>query len=199
MIKKLAIFVSILTLFLVLAIPNSTKAATGNVSVTLPAFEVELNGIKHNSETMKYPFLTYKDITYVPMTWTMSLVTGLQLQWSGEEGLSVYKSRNPFAIKPELETGGNFKKGRAYNAQVVPFAVTVNGQSVNNASQLYPLLVFQDITYFPLTWTYAVENFGWNLNWDAIQGFKVGSDQRSYMGSLIHEDEQHYYVGLLSR
>lgn len=167
-------------------------AASGNVTVTIPAFPVELDGIQLDNAHLKYPLLTYKDITYMPMTWSVSQATALQLNWSQESGLSVGLGI-PLSVKPELDIGGSFRHGR-YTAQVAEFPISVNQEAVNNAEQTYPFLVFQDIAYFPLTWDYAVDKFRWKLIWDAADGLSIVTNQRRYISGIIYEDETNLYT-----
>ena len=53
------------------------------------------------------------------------------------------------------------------------FAITVNGKSIDNSKEEYPLLVFRDVTYFPLTWRFAVDEFGWNYTFDGKTGLNI--------------------------
>ncbi|MDF2724608.1 MAG: hypothetical protein K0Q59_4283 [Paenibacillus sp.] len=167
-------------------------AAAEPVTVTLPKFPVELDGVQLDNAHLKYPLLTYKDITYIPMTWSIAQATALQLQWSEENGLTVYLG-TPMSVKPELEAGGSFRDDR-YTAQVAEFPVTVNQTAVNNAEQAYPLLVFQNVTYFPLTWDYAVDTFRWKLTWDEADGLSIKTIQRRYMAGIVYEDEDSLYT-----
>lgn len=171
---------------------ETAHAASGNVTVSLPAFPVVLDGIQLNNAHLKYPLLTYKDITYIPMTWSISQVTALQLNWSMENGLSVNLGV-PLGVKPELETREAFRYDR-YSAHVVEFPVSVNQETVNNTEQQYPLLEFQDITYFPLTWDYAVNKFRWKLTWNDTDGLSIETKQRRYMSGIIFDDENYLYT-----
>ncbi|CAG7629878.1 hypothetical protein PAESOLCIP111_03145 [Paenibacillus solanacearum] len=168
------------------------QAASGSVTVTLPAFPVELDGVRLDNAHLKYPLLTYNDITYIPMTWSVSQATGLRSSWSEERGLEVNLDM-PLAIKPELDTGASFGSDR-YTAQVAEFPVRVNRETVSNAEQTYPLLVFQDITYFPLTWDYAVNQFRWKLSWNDADGLSIATGQRRYMSGIIYDDEDYLYT-----
>ena len=47
------------------------------------------------------------------------------------------------------------------NAVLPNFQIQFNGKDIDNNSETYPLLVFRDITYFPLTWRFLVDSFGW--------------------------------------
>lgn len=39
-------------------------------------------------------------------------------------------------------------------AELAEGPITVNGQTIDNRTEEYPLLSFRNITYFPLTWRY---------------------------------------------
>jgi hypothetical protein len=55
--------------------------------------------------------------------------------------------------------------GRTVNVTLPSFGVTLNGRVINNAYRKYPLIVYKDITYFPMT--YADCRFlGVETEWD---------------------------------
>ncbi len=54
-------------------------------------------------------------------------------------------------------------------------AVRVNGKTVDNSREQYPLLLFRDVTYFPLTWRFAVEEFGWSYHFDGESGLTISN------------------------
>ena len=58
-------------------------------------------------------------------------------------------------------------------AQFVEGPIRVNGTSVDNAAEPYPLLLFRDVTYFPLTWRFAVNEFGWQYSFDSENGLVI--------------------------
>ena len=57
------------------------------------------------------------------------------------------------------------KPARSVTATVAAGAVTLNGQAVDNAAARYPLLVYQDITYVPMTWDLC-RFLGLETRWD---------------------------------
>ncbi|WP_052487137.1 hypothetical protein [Gordoniibacillus kamchatkensis] len=191
--KKLLAATLLTALSVSAANPQQAKAAGRSVTVTLPHFPVVLDGVAIDSEKLRYPLLTYNDITYIPMTWSISQATGLRLKWSQESGLDVDLDM-PAAEKPDLEQGGSFRQDRSYRAKVVDYPVKVNQQAIDNGSQTYPLLEFQDITYFPLTWNYAVDDFRWKLGWDAEDGLSIATAQRRYMTGIIYDDDRYLYT-----
>lgn len=153
--------------------PGKGWAADPHVTVTLPKFTVKFNGSEVKSEFRQYPLLVYKDITYVPMTWYDSRLLGLETGWSAQKGLSIGKGNVTSSYAPYASD----TRSRASARAAVPsFPVTINGKAVDNAKEAYPLLLFNNITYFPLTWKFAHDEFGWDYRWDAAAGLSITSD-----------------------
>lgn len=156
-------------------LPFSAQAAQA-VNVALPAFTVTLNGIQADPVQSQYPFLVYKDITYVPMTYHDARLLGLETKWTAKEGLVINKASvfdaqtAASAYKPY--TAGS-KNGSTYQATVVEGAVSVQGKAIDNSKEEYPLLLFRDVTYFPLTWRFAHDTFGWQYTFDSKNGLKI--------------------------
>lgn len=148
------------------------RAADQSVKVTLPKFTVELNGHKVDNEYREYPLLVYRDITYVPMTWYDSRLLGLEAGWSPDDGLNIVQSRVTSSYVPYESRHRN---AAAYTAEVPASAVTVNGKTIDNTKEEYPLLSFRDVTYLPLTWRLAHDEFGWDYQWDAVNGLRIAS------------------------
>ncbi len=168
-IKTISISMIFLLLSLILLSTPRSEAAT-SVSVTIPTFKVRLNDVTVENAYNQYPLIVYKDITYFPMTYYDSRFMGLESLWDNTTGLEIVK------------TGGNWdyhkyqspnKNSRLYSAQVAPFKIVVNGQLIDNKLETYPLLLFRNITYFPLTWRYAVNEFGWQYAFDTNLGLEI--------------------------
>ena len=157
--------------------PAGTAMADEQVTVTLPAFPVTLNGVTFEQSQLEYPLLVYKNITYVAMTYHDARLLGLETQWTMEQGLSIKKME----IVPEQLDAQNAYvpyvtdtiNAGSYPAVRPSFAITVNGTSIDNSKEEYPLLVFRNVTYFPLTWRFAVDEFGWDYTFDAQNGLTI--------------------------
>ena len=125
------------------------------VKVTLPTFDVTLNEIVADNTHSQYPFIVYKDITYVPMTYHDARLLGLTTQWTEQSGLVVNKA-STFDQATARESYKGYATDQAnrasYDATIAEFAITVSGNEIINSEEPYPLLVFRDVTYFPLTW-----------------------------------------------
>lgn len=156
---------------------GSVMAADIQVTVTLPTFPVTLNGITLDQGSSQYPLLVYKDITYVAMTYNDSRLLGLESDWNETNGFTITKagfiSDQETAKQQYAAYTNDIKNENSYQATRPSFAITVNGKTIDNSKEEFPLLVFRDVTYFPLTWRFAVDEFGWNYTFDDINGLNV--------------------------
>jgi hypothetical protein len=73
----------------------------------------------------------------------------------------------------------------SYTAQIPSTAVTINNKTIDNTKEEYPLLSFRDITYFPLTWRFAHEEFGWDYGWDNHEGLSITSHNPQLQAAAI--------------
>lgn len=153
----------------------NTWAQPKNVTVNLPTFEIKLNGIQINNNDREYPLVMYNGITYFPITYDDSRFLGLETKWDKKEGLSIEKSKSSQGYTDTIGTLNNNK----YTAFISSLPVKVNGKLIDNNKEKYPLLVFRDITYFPLTWRFAVDEFGWEYNFTNEGGLKINSSETS--------------------
>lgn len=128
----------------------------GSLKVSLPTFQVFVNDQLISNSTSKYPLFVYKDITYFPMTWNYTQALALEIKWDSEIGFVIRKTDNKAA---KLETDSGTPDPKLY-AKMPDFNVYVNDVWVDNSSEQYPILVLNDITYFPMTWKFAVEELG---------------------------------------
>lgn len=145
--------------------------AQQNVNVSLPAFKITMNDIKIDNNERIYPIIVYRDITYVPMTYSDSRFLGLETKWSSDSGLQVNKISEQLAYNPNKGSTNSYLE----SARLPEFEIRVNGKSIDNNNATYPLLVFRDVTYFPLTWRYMVDEFGWTSNFDPANGLIINS------------------------
>lgn len=156
------------------ALINEYEVKASADTAVIAVGPVTLNGQTIDNELAKYPLLLYKNITYFPMTYNLCRFLGVETNWDNStRTLSIDKSN----IKTDYvaDVGANNKKGRAVTLKTVNYPVIVNGVSVENYDSTWPLLNYNDITYFPLTWQFAVDSFGWDYQWDAVNGLRINS------------------------
>ena len=201
--------VILLTALLLMTTLTSTAFATDTVTVTLPAFSVTLNGQTNANTYSKYPLLVYRDITYFPMTYYDCRLLGLCADWTAETGLAIEKNDAPLnEYTREVQTTPNAKTQRA---EIARGTIRVNGELIDNVRELYPLLLFRNVTYFPLTWRFAVEKFGWNYTFDAKNGLVIENPAAAFetdeqwtggidtWGSIMGTDQMRIFATLSNR
>lgn len=192
--KIFAVLLSILT-FLAITVCAENKTAV------LPTFDVEINGIKIENNNRQFPLLVYDDITYVPMTYFDCRYLGLSTDWNGETNtLTIEKSNITCAYR---DYKWDWQNSINNTAAVCDFNIIVNGKKIDNSKEEYPLLTFRNVTYFPLTWHFAAEEFGWEYLFDGENGLSITSDNKhaetlhlpNIAGSVATDGKYYYYNG----
>jgi|GEM_PF-825621 len=177
-IKIMGYTVSLLLVVLVskMAFGAPVWADNQGVSVVIPSYNVTFNARSIESSKMQYPLIVYNNITYFPLTSRMCSELGLVSGYSQESGLHIvnYTAYDQEAYDA-LDEGGHQRAGTKYPATIANYPVYINGKKIDNVHEEYPLLNFRNITYVPLTWRFVVDEFGWNLSWDDVSGFKLST------------------------
>lgn len=171
--KRVGNMVVIALCLSLLAPAGHIRAANTSVRVTLPDFAVNLNGHPVENQYREYPLLVYNGITYFPMTWYDSRLLGLETAWAPGDGLNIRQSPVTSSYVPSKSERRN---APAYAAEVPATTFTINRKAIDNTKEEYPLLNFQNITYFPLTWRFAHDEFGWDYHWDETDGLSITSN-----------------------
>lgn len=83
------------------------------------------------------------------------------------------------------------KNTRQQTAKLADDKITVNGTVIDNSKEEYPLLVFRDVTYFPLTWRFAVNELDWNYNFDQKNGLVIQNEKVK----LENPEDYHWQSG----
>ena len=162
---------------------SNVQSQSNGVEVTIPAFRIYINNKKALPPFLEYPYIVFNGITYFPMTYDGARFLGLTTSWNATDGLRISMSK----IRSEGEnektpavTDMNQQAGKTYFATIAEGKITVNGKAIDNSKEQYPLLVFRNITYFPLTWRFAVEEFGWDYSYIEATGLKIKSIISNY-------------------
>ena len=190
------VFVCIFTLGVLILNPATTNAADKEVKVTLPTFTVTINGVKIDNAYSQYPLLVYKDITYVPMTYHGSRFLHLKANWYNNEYRNTQILFVGYSDDYEKEWNGypTEDKNKSSLSAVIPsYKIAVNTldeqEFIDNQAEKYPLLNFRGVTYFPLTWRFAVNEFGWQYSFDQEKGLVINSTEQL---KVELEDEEYF-------
>jgi hypothetical protein len=131
--------------------------------VKYPAFKIMINNVNMDNATSKYPVLMHEGVTYFPMTWRFTQALGLDVEWDSKEGFSINKSDQPAA---KFYNEAAIISAKNLYAKLPDFTIRVNSKIIDNNQEEFPVLVFNDVTYFPMTWRFAVEELGLNISMD---------------------------------
>ncbi len=142
------------------------------VIVIIPEFDIRVNEELINTENSQYPIIYYKSIVYFPMTSDYLTGIGLKLQYSKLEGLKLNSTSNVGSFNQSF-LGVNNVLNSKHTAHITSYNIEVNGVEIDNNLEEYPVLTYKNITYFPMTWRFAVEEFGWKIKWDKNTGFEI--------------------------
>ena len=149
---------------------GSLSPAQAAMSASVVTAKVTLNGQVIDNTSAKYPLLLYSNITYIPMTYHLSRFMGLSTDWNDQtRTLNINAGGGKNAYIPET---GKRQTGRVF-VTLPTYKTYVNGVYINNKNETYPIFNYNGVTYFPLTWAYAVDSFGWGYQWDARNGLRI--------------------------
>lgn len=176
--KLRKLLVAALLLALLLQMPALATEKEGKVSVKLPSFAVTLNGTQIDSKNSEYPLIVYRDITYFPMTYHGAHFLHLKCNWYSAEPKGIlFVGYSETSEQSWTDYPAKGKNPQIATATVAEYRIAVNttdgDKFLDNVSEDYPVLNFRGVTYFPLTWRFAVNEFGWDYQFDHENGLRI--------------------------
>ena len=164
--KKLtAVIITIVMCISICGIPAMAMAPT--VAVRIAPFKTTILKQDVDNANVEFPLITYKDITYFPMTYDLCASLGLSSGFDSEKGLFIakhYQDSDGREMKPYGENKRNYYN-KDYQAHIPTYPIYLNGISIDNSKEEYPLLNFRGVTYFPMTWRFAYEELNFDITW----------------------------------
>ncbi len=140
----------------------------------IPKCKVTFNGQEVDSINRQYPLLQFRDIVYFPMTYYDCRFLGVSTKWNGDtNNLEITKENISGAYR---NYNWEWKNGKSNEITICNFNIIVNGKEIDNKNEEYPLILFRNVTYFPLTWRFAVDEFGWEYSYTEESGLKISAD-----------------------
>lgn len=189
-----SIFGGLLLFILFCGIYHSTELhahGSGTKEARIVDSPIFINGVLINNVNSTYPLLTYHDIVYIPLTWNYSRWMGLSVQWEERAGLTISRSGQMNSYVADENTIQDMT--RPVPIALPDYPVFVNGKAVaQDADEDWPLFNANGVTYFPLTWSFAVEEFGWNYNWSEEEGLQITApgghgDEQASIRTALHQ------------
>jgi len=146
----------------------TASADTGSVKVQIAPFYTEAERVSVYNDSVEYPFILYKNVTYLPLTKGVCERLGLVTGFDSQKGFYVVSEN----YVPYIEDDGSIFGGKAqnyygieYDAVIPQYPVYLNGIRIDSTKEEYPFINFRGITYLPLTYRLAVEELDLDLKW----------------------------------
>ena len=164
-----------------------TSLAAQTVKFKICPYYTEIDYMSVYNPAVEYPVLTYKDVTYIPLTGSLANRLGLAIGFDGEKGLFIanYFDSIFYQLPDDKPFGGDGVHwyNVNYNAVIPEYPIYVNGIHYNSFKEEYPFLNYNGITYMPMTYELAVKELGLSVDFREGEGFFLNrSDLRdSYL------------------
>lgn len=167
-----------------------------NVKVKIAPFYTQIEDVSVDNRYVEYPLITYKDITYFPMTHDLCAMLGLSTGFDSKKGLFITKKYFDVDYTPNLFGGSATNYYNAeYDAVIPSYPVYLNGIKIDNTKEEYPLINFRDITYFPMTWRFAYEELNFDIDWSLENySFILKRGDNYSMAYAYKADEKNAYL-----
>ncbi|MDY2986044.1 MAG: hypothetical protein SOR77_00275 [Peptoniphilus sp.] len=149
----------------------NTNVESKVINVTVPKYNVTVNSVVMDKEKNKYPPLSYNGITYFPMTYDNAMALGILINWNNAER-TLYLDRGAgFGNIPIKPFDSEKENGKLYSVKTIPFDVVINGKKIDKKElKKYPLFVFRDITYLPMTWSIFHDELDYDVSFNHKDG-----------------------------
>ncbi len=205
--KNRWIIVILSILFLLFLVPNTEAFASGSqdekathylkrikrldkmITVYHPGFDVSINGVVISDKRPFHPIICYNDIVYIPLDWVYCNWLGIDISLGENDEIIIDHSgkENSFVTWHGAWGEGVIpNRDRRETDGMISNKVMVNGREIDNASETYPLLQYYDHeVYFPLTWEWIVNEFGWCHDWDAQTGLTIHTNGKNKTPDIL--------------
>lgn len=188
--KKMFVLISI-----ILVIMSSTViAAENDIVASISPFKVKVNENGY-IENNTYPSLFYNNVVYIPMTYNVGEFLGMTIEWVDgydQKVLLLTKKEKREVIETDnVKEYGVEKKPVKANVSDCTIAVC-KGENLDlvRGTKEYPLLMYKDIIYIPLTWDNIVGKLEWKYSFDEANVMNIETSQ-----SITNEnDEKDIYI-----
>lgn len=130
---------------------------------------VKINGNTVNNASLKYPLISYNNITYFPLTYRNKVSLGLTHE--SKYGDIYITTGNTATYTADIE--GTSTIGKAVTATIQDSYLYVNGR-LYFYDDAWPLLRYSDIIYIPMTYDFA-HTLNLDISWSQEKGLAISS------------------------
>ncbi|MHC1747857.1 MAG: hypothetical protein AB9856_05625 [Cellulosilyticaceae bacterium] len=157
-------------LLVILLLPLNSFAASKSIQVTLPKYPITINGMKVDNDCRQYPFIVYKGVTYLPLTYYDSRALGIETVLTDKTGLTLDKTGICCGYRNQ---SGKQKNRNSQVASLPSFLIKINGKVIANNQQPYPILMLRKIAYLPITTDVAKNQLGIDYQFSEKTGLQL--------------------------
>lgn len=126
------------------------------VTVQLPDFSIEINGInfskEYNMSNAMFPLFLYNGVTYYPLTGESRKLLNIKQRISNMERTALEKDTAE-NLKYYMEDTKSYRNQEKFKATIIHENLKIDNITINND---YSLLEYGQIVYIPLTWDFIV-------------------------------------------
>lgn len=163
---------------------NNTKLTSANIitpvakksntkTAVITSSTVKISGNTVSNSALKYPLISYNNITYFPLTYRNKVSLGIASET--KEGMLYFTTGNESSYTADI--AGSSKPNTKVSANIVDYGVYINGTAFFYDTS-WPLLKYNDIVYIPMTYSFA-QALGLDISWSQESGLSVSSKTKS--------------------
>lgn len=154
------------------ATPTKAPAVNPNIrNVYIPNYTIKINNAVVNNQYCKYPFFSYNNIVYLPLTWEHGQYLGFYAHMDDSNRLNVATTNTINNTIPLSVNDKAYNLTVPQNALKTNFNILINNEVVYDDGN-YPFLSYNGITYIPLTSNIATK-LNLQVQWNDQTGFAV--------------------------
>ncbi len=158
--KKLILCLFIfITLFAAASFAEDAAVTAAEHTVRIDGAAICPDSVEIKEDNSRYPVVTYKNVTYIPLTFYKANMLNLSLAFDGKTLFAM--PGDPDVPKIFDEEGAAPADGAGF--ETADFNIILNGVKIDNRNEEYPFLFFRGVFYLPVTWRNAVEIMGWTI------------------------------------
>ncbi|MBP3342272.1 MAG: hypothetical protein J6K99_07080 [Peptococcaceae bacterium] len=146
---------------------------TNSKTAVITASTVKINGNVVSNSTLKYPLISYNNITYFPLTYRNKVSLGISSET--KDGMLYFTTGNNSSYTADII--GSNTPNKKISASVVDYGVYINGTAYFYDIS-WPLLKYNDIVYVPMTYSFA-QALDLSISWSQETGLSVSSKNAS--------------------
>ena len=143
------------------------------VKVKIPSYATRINKTPVDNTKSKYLFIVYNDATYIPLTNNYCQVLGILKKGDIKTGISISLDKNAKKTDVKTELSGKYSVKEEYTAYTLAVPIDINTKRFDNVAVANPVLIFNNIIYFPMTQKFAGNEFNCKISMDKKTGFSI--------------------------